>query len=116
MASKIKRYETTVRSKKHNDLFTKNRKQFYREIETEAKFDIPTPPSEAELREFWGEKIFGQGDLYNEHAEWIPEWRKQYECLQEQEWNDINVIDLSNQLSRQLNWKAPGLKNWRGLF
>ena len=46
----------------------------------EAVFD-PTPPTEADLREFWGEKIFGQTDLYNPNAEWIPEWRKQNEKI-----------------------------------
>ena len=90
-------------------MFKKNRKQFYREIETEAKFSIPTPPSESDLREFWGEKIFGQEDLYNPDASWIPKWRNEYRELKEQEWHDLCVDDLSNQLSRQLNWKAPGI-------
>ena len=87
----------------------KNRKQFYRDIETETKFSVPNPPSENELREFWGEKIFGQCDLYNPNAEWIPKWRSKYEDLREQQWADLNINDLTNQLSRQHNWKAPGV-------
>ena len=103
LASKLRRYETQQKSKRQNEMFSKNRKQFYREIETEAKFTVPAPPTEADLREFWGEKIFGQVDLYNPNADWIPEWRDKYKEIKEQDWVDIDLSQLSNQLGRQHN-------------
>ena len=109
VTTKLRRYLTQEKSKRQNDMFDKNRKQFYRDIETEAKFAIPTPPSEDDLREFWGIRIFGQADLYNPDAEWIPQWRSEYDGVSEQEWSDLNAHDLANQLGRQLNWKAPGI-------
>ena len=109
LASKLKRYETQEKSKRQNDMFMKNRKQFYREIEPEAKPSIPSPPSEADLREFWGDTIFGQADLYDSNAEWIPDWRQEYRKIKEQEWSDLSLNNLSSQLSRQLNWKSPGI-------
>ena len=109
VTTKLQRYLAQEKSKRQNNMFDKNRKQFYRDIETEAKFAIPTPPSEEELREFWGIRIFGQTDLYNPAADWIPQWRSEYDGVYEQEWSDLNVHDLSNQLGRQLNWKAPGI-------
>ena len=109
LATKLRRYNVQEKSKRQNDLFGKNRKQFYREIETETKFDIPSPPSEAELKQFWGENIFGQSDLYDPNADWIPDWRNQYTGLQEQEWTNLNMHDVSHQLNKQLNWKAPGI-------
>ena len=108
VAIKLRRYTTQEKSKQQNETFKKNRKQFYRDIEPNENNSIPSPPSENDLREFWGKKIFGVSDLYNPNAEWIPEWKKMYDDLPAQEWNGINEHDLIGQLNRQMNWKAPG--------
>ena len=106
---RCRRYETQNRSRKQNDQFMKNRKEFYREIGSEENIVVDQCPTEADLREFWGEQIWGQSNLYNPSADWIPEWRNAYSDLNEQCWNDISVTDLKAQLSKQMNWKAPGV-------
>ena len=68
IAAKLKRYITQEKSRRQNEQFSNNRKQFYRDIEPSEKNTIPTPPSEDELRKFWGEEIFGKVDLYDLNA------------------------------------------------
>ena len=109
VAIKLRRYVTQEKSKKQNETFKKDRKQFYRDIEPNEKNNIPSPPSESDLREFWGNKIFGVSDLYNPNADWIPEWRKKYDDVPVQQWSGINEHDFLCQLNRQMNWKAPGI-------
>ena len=109
VSQRIKRYETQEKSKKQNEMFTKNRKQFYREVSPNEQHSIPNPPTEADLREFWGNKIFGQTDLYNPDADWIPEWKQNYKDVEEQVWSGINLSDMACQLGHQANWKAPGV-------
>ena len=60
LSTKLRRYETQEASKKQNEMFMKNRKQFYRGLEAEAEHKIPNPPSKEELRQFWGEKYLAR--------------------------------------------------------
>ena len=106
---RLRRYDTQVLSRKQNNTFNTNRKQFYRDIGSEGDIKVTTPPQESDLREFWGGQIWGQSNLYNPSAEWIPEWKKAYVDVKEQEWCDISVSELKNQLGRSMNWKAPGV-------
>ena len=87
----------------------KNRKQFYREIGSEENVEVGQCPTEEDLRTFWGEQIWGQGNLYNPSAEWIPGWRNEYLNVVEQPWCDVSVSDVKSQLGRFMNWKAPGV-------
>ena len=108
-AARTRRYDVQERSRKQNETFAKNRKQFYRDIGTEENIEVDQHPSEEDLKEFWGNQIWGQSNLYNPAADWIPAWRKEYVNIKEQEWNDICETDLKAQLNKQMNWKAPGI-------
>ena len=44
VAIKLRRYVTQEKSKKQNETFKKDRKQFYRDIEPNEKNNIPSPP------------------------------------------------------------------------
>ena len=66
-------------------------------------------PSGNDLRQFWEEKIWGNADKYAGQAEWLEELRKNYRSVEEQVWTGISVNDVSAQLAKSMNWKAPGI-------
>ena len=106
---RMQRYNIQEKSKNQNQAFIKNCKQFYRDIAAEGDIKVKEIPSEDELRNFWGGQIWGQSNLYDPSAEWIPAWKDHYKAIKEQSWVDVSYTDLTSQLNKTMNWKAPGL-------
>ena len=107
LAGKVRCYELNRKVKEQNELFNSDKKKFYRSIFEEEK-KIMCPPSEADVRKFWEEKIWGNADKYTGQAEWLDELRKNYRNVKEQVWTGICENDVSAQLAKSMNWKAPG--------
>ena len=107
-AAKIRRYEDNLKAKDQNELFQKNKKQFYRSVFEQAE-PISDPPSEENIRQFWQNEIFGETSLYLETPSWLGEVQKACKGVPPQEWSGISVAEVSYQLAGQMNWKASGM-------
>ena len=107
LAGKIRSFELNRKIKEQNDLFQKDKKAFYRSLSEESK-PISHPPTSQDIRNFWEEKIWGDGDKYAGDAEWLGELKKNYRHVKEQEWTGIREKDVTIQLAKSMNWKAPG--------
>ena len=108
VAAKIRRYQVQLKSKQQNELFYKDRKKFFRSIFEESQV-IAEPPNEDEVRTFWAEKIWGDAEKYSGNADWLEGVRKNYKGVKEQAWTDVTEEEVSEQLCKSMNWKAPGV-------
>ena len=60
------------------------------------------------LRFHWGRKIWGNADKYKGRPSWLDEVEKTYRNVSQQEWTPLIKNDISTQLAKAMNWKAPG--------
>ena len=88
LSKKLQRYDVQEKAKRQNEAFAKNKKSFYNSLDSE-KIEVDKPPSEEDIRAFWGESIFGRDIPFSENVGWMPEWRKKYEGIPCQEWQCI---------------------------
>ena len=58
---------------------------------------------------FWSDN-WGISKEYNQHAEWLQGWRKQFENVNSME--KVEMIKM--QYRKMLNWKAPGKDGVQG--
>ena len=107
-ANKIRRYKVQMRAHEQNALFSKDKKAFYRELNGK-KIKVENIPKEEEIKAFWQDEIWGKQNGHNQEAEWIKEMKENYKVVPEQEWKEINEYDVTMQIAKQANWKAPGI-------
>ena len=110
LACKIRRYEVRSKARKENELFSKDKKAFYRTV-FEGASVVEEPPEKEAVREFWERSIWGDADKYNSKAEWIDEVKKNHRNVETQSWARISEMDVARQLGRSMNWKAAGGDN-----
>ena len=107
IAGKIQRYQTTAKAREQNSLFQKDKKKFFRSI-FESSQKVKTPPKAEEIRSFWEGEIWGDSNKYPGRPNWLEEVEKNYKNVKVQEWERITEEEVKRQLSRSMNWKAPG--------
>ena len=107
-AAKIRRYQKNMKAKHQNELFAKNKKKLYRSIFDQSE-SVSDPPSEAEVRQFWENEIWGESNLYSGPPPWLDEVKKACKGVCAQKWEGLSGSDVTNQLASQLNWKAAGI-------
>ena len=105
---KIRRYLKSIKSREQNETFSQDKKRFYRSVFEEENV-VKEPPKAEEIREFWGGKIWGDSSKYKEQPSWYAEVKRNYKNVSEQEWKGISEEEICTQLSRSMNWKAPGI-------
>ena len=84
----------------------KDKKRFFRSI-FEAGQKVVNPPKPDEIRQFWEGKIWGDATKYKDRPCWQDKVEKTCRNVKQQEWVPFNKSDISNQLSKAMNWKAP---------
>ena len=108
LGCKVRRYEKRIRSKTQNETFQKDKKVFYRSI-FEEENAVKEPPCAEDIREFWGNRIWGDSGKYSGQPSWFEEVKKSYKNVNEQIWTGVTDDEVKTQLSRSMNWKAPGI-------
>ena len=72
-------------------------------------------PNEEEEKDFWS-KLWDNPVPYKEDAEWLKEVELELENINIQKNVEITKEDVTIQLRKMLNWKAPGLNEIQGFW
>ena len=105
-----------VRGKQYrqNKLFQCNQKALYQQLGgKERSTQIPSNPEEA--KKFWS-KLWDNPVPYKEDAVWLKEVELELENVNIQENVEITKEDVTMQLRKMPNWKAPGLEGIQGFW
>ena len=70
-------------------------------------FDRKKKPK-GSIENFW-KGIWGEKKACNMSASWIGNMEKGNEKVKEQEWQNINVLELQAALTKSQKWKSPGI-------
>ena len=87
-------------------MFRKDSKRFYRELGKKT-IQIEKPPDIGEVKKFW-QNILEQEVKNNKNAQWIKDQEEELQQINQMEWKDLTVEELSVNMTRAANWKSPG--------
>ena len=73
------------------------------------------PSNAEEANKFWS-KVGDNPVPYKEDAEWLKEVELELENIKIQEYVEITKEDVTMQIRRVSNWKAPGLDGIQGFW
>lgn len=106
-AQRVRRYKKRVLQYQQNKQFNEGAKSFYRNI-LNKQIDVKNHPPIEDVEQFW-KGIWEDNKQHNHEAPWIESLKEENSTIPEMEWRDITALEVSKQLKRAANWKAPGL-------
>ena len=106
IAQRIRRYEKRSKQYKQNQMFSNNRKKFFRNLGKE-QVPVEKPPKKEATETFWC-NILANDREHNHSAEWIKREELKYIDTECQPWEDITQYELQTALMKTSNWKSPG--------
>ena len=104
----LRRYGAQANQYRQNKLFRCNRKALYQKLVGKER-SIQVSLNAEETKEFWS-KLLDSPVPYREDAEWLKEVELEVENDNIQENVEITKEDVTMELRKMLNWKAPGLE------
>ena len=104
----LRRYGAQANQYRQNKLFRCNRKALYQKLVGKER-SIQVSLDAEETKEFWS-KLLDSPVPYREDAEWLKEVELEVENDNIQENVEITKEDVTMELRKMLNWKAPGLE------
>ncbi|XP_030762684.1 uncharacterized protein LOC115887411 [Sitophilus oryzae] len=106
-ANRLKRYRNRTKRYQENLLFTKNQKQFYRQLSTAGNQVNNTRPQRQNMFAYWSD-IWSVGVQLEDRAFWIQEENDKWANVQPMENIQIRTDDITHGLKTIKNWAAPG--------
>ena len=106
-SEKLRRYHAGGNQYKQNKLFRSNQRTLYEEL-GRKKRSTQVQPNGEEAKEFWS-KLWDNPVRYKEDAEWLKEVELELENVNIQENVEITKEDVTKQLRKMPNCKAPKL-------
>ena len=106
-AQRKRRFEKRTNFYRQNLIFKTDPKKFYREIGKKPIKIEEVPPIE-EVEKFW-KAIWSEGKSYNKDAPWIENIVQENEKIKVQEWKEISLEEITNNIQKAHNWKSPGI-------
>ena len=99
---KIKRYQSRIEQYRPNKMFQSNQSN----EGNEEKDNSVVPDTEESMR-FWS-SIWDNPVSHNTGAEWLKDVENELVAIQKQNDITITVAQVTKQLKKMANWKAPG--------
>ena len=122
--NKIKRYQSKINQHQQNRTFKNYQGKIYRKLNSGGRnYETTEVPNKKEAQEFWG-SIWGERKEHRKDAEWLKNFKRDFEYKEEQEEIEISPVKIKKILLRKMpNWKVPGpdfvqgfwLKNFRSI-
>ena len=106
--NKIKIHQSRINHYQQNCTFKNNQGKFYRKLNSGGKnYETTEVPDKKEAQEFWG-NIRGERKEHRKDAEWLKNFKRDFEHKDEQEELEITPEKIKKILRKMPNWKAPG--------
>ena len=106
-AQRIRRYVKRSKQYRKNQMFSNNRKTFFRNLSNDQIL-VEKPPNKEATETFW-RNILESDREHNHSAEWIRREDQKYADTKFQSWVDISQEELQTALKKTSNWKSAGL-------
>ena len=113
-SEKLRGYHALGNQYRQNKLFCCNQKALYQELGGKERSTQVAPNAEEE-KGFWS-KLWDNPLPYKEDAEWLKEVELELENINIQKDGEIIKEDITIQLRKMPNWKAPGLNEIQGFW
>ena len=104
---RLRKRKTDKQRNRINREFALNPKNVYRKFKSDESIEIKTPPTEENIRSFWG-GVWGTNKEYNTEADWIKLLEKEYCKGANQKEYRVTLQIVNEILKRSANNKAPG--------
>ena len=106
-AQRLRRYEKRNKFFRQNKVFKEDAKKFYREL-GKGILEVKEPPEEEDVEQFWND-LWGEEKLFNDNASWLGREEERMEEIEQQDWEDIAVKEISDALGKSNKLKSPGI-------
>ncbi|XP_054744287.1 uncharacterized protein LOC129248683 [Anastrepha obliqua] len=111
-----KRYLKSNQRRKENQLFHKNQKSIYRNLQQNSNAESQTLyPQQQELEQFW-EKIWAQAKHFNADANWLAKEKEKADNVAPMHFYYITAEEIKNNICTSANWKSPGLDQLHNIW
>ena len=106
-AQRIRRYVKRSKQCRQNQMFSNNRKTFFRNLGKDQIL-VEKPPNKEATETFW-RNILESDREHNHSDEWIRREEQKYADTEFQSWVDISQEELQTPLKKASNWTSAGL-------
>ena len=114
--NKIKRYQSRINQYQQNRTFKNNQGNFYRDLKNGGRnYETAEVPDKKKNQEF-RTSICRETKEHWKDAEWLENFKKDFEYIEEQEEVEITLEKSKKILRKMPNWKAPGPDFVQGLW
>ncbi|XP_053964254.1 uncharacterized protein LOC128867184 [Anastrepha ludens] len=97
-SKRLRRYLKSNQRRKENQLFHKNQKSFYRNLQQNSNAESQILyPQQQELEQFW-EKIWAQAKLFNADANWLAKEKEKADNVAPMHFYDITAEEIKNNI------------------
>ena len=104
----IIQYPIRINQYQQNRTFKNNQGTFYRELNSGGRnYKTTEVPGNKEAQAFWG-SIWGGRKEHQKDAEWLKNFKRDFEYKEEQEEVEITPEKIKKILRKVPNWKVPG--------
>ena len=109
---KIKRYQRRIEQCRQNKMFQSNQKSLLEMLENEEKNNSVVPDTEESMR--FSSSIWDNPVSHNTSVEWLNDVENKFVGIQKQNDITITLAQVTKQLKKMGNWKAPGRDGLQG--
>lgn len=106
-AQRLRRYTKRSEQYQQNKTFKNDAKRFYREM-TSNQIKVTDPPDKEGIEKFW-KGILEKEVSHNSEANWISDEEALYNEINQLEWKELEINELTTVIKFSHNWKAPGI-------
>eukprot|EP00957_Ditylum_brightwellii_P019629 1481034-Ditylum_brightwellii.AAC.1 len=100
------KYKAKNNHTRNNKLFKKSNKCFYNSLRSSSDA-VNDPMTKDEITNFWT-KLFNKTAKHNKEAAWLQVEEESAQHVQQQQWTNITVEEMSQTVRKLTNWKTPG--------
>lgn len=105
---RLRRYNKSFKRKKDNNLFSRNEKCFYKQLEQRVEANKMKNPDVQQLTDFW-KKIWAEKGKHNAETEWLKMEKERCANVPQMTPLIIHDEEVRNALRKSHNWKAAGI-------
>ncbi|XP_064076354.1 uncharacterized protein LOC135194637 [Vanessa tameamea] len=108
---RLARYRKALNRKQDNKLYSTNEKAFYRSLNSYTSNNTNNEeqiPNKDELKNYWT-GIWEKRSDHNLQAKWIEEENQKWGYMEQMEFIELKLDDLTEVLKKTKNWKAAGI-------
>lgn len=122
--ARLRRYNEITKRKEQNQLFSRDQKIFYRNLESNNQTNAqPVEIDKNNFSQFW-QSIWSNPARFNQSATWLQTTEQSVNGLGAMQDANITLADVEDCVKKTSNWKAPGpdhiqnfwLKSFPALF